>query len=85
MSQMGRLAYTPFQEFPLDLEPGLAVHVVLGDLGRMVRSRWLDGHHQRIAPSPTYPLSALPMEDYEPGSDDAGEVGDQEDYTDATA
>ena len=66
-------------------EPGLAIHVVLGDLGRMVRSRWLDGRRQRIAPALAYPLSALPMTEVEPGSDEADDGGDNENYRDPTA
>ncbi len=63
-------------------EPGSAIHVVLGDLGRTERSRWVDRRHQRVAPSLAYPLSALPMAEVEPAVPDEG---DSEDYSDATA
>ncbi len=42
-------------------EPGLALHVIVGDLDSVERSRWIDGQHERLAPSRTYPLPALPM------------------------
>jgi predicted metal-dependent enzyme (double-stranded beta helix superfamily) len=45
----------------VDDVPGLAVHVIVGDLDTVERSRWIDGHHERLAPSTTYPLTALPM------------------------
>jgi len=40
---------------------GLALHVIAGDLNTTTRSRWLDGHRQRLAPSTIYPLTAMPM------------------------
>ncbi|MFW2382305.1 MAG: hypothetical protein ACN4GZ_11145 [Acidimicrobiales bacterium] len=40
---------------------GLALHVIAGDLSSTIRTRWLDGHRQRLAPSTIYPLTALPM------------------------
>ncbi len=42
-------------------EPGLALHVVVGDLQRTVRTRWLHGERQDLAPSDAYPLTALAM------------------------
>lgn len=42
-------------------EPGLALHVVVGDLRSAQRSRWLDGDRQHLAPSEDYPLTGLPM------------------------
>jgi len=42
-------------------ESGLALHVIIGDLDGVERSRWIDGQHQRVAPSNAYPLTALPM------------------------
>jgi predicted metal-dependent enzyme (double-stranded beta helix superfamily) len=42
-------------------EAGLALHVILGDLTAIERSRWIDGRHERLAPTAAYPLTALPM------------------------
>ena len=44
-----------------DEEPGLALHVVVGDLTSVERSRWIDGERQLLAPTGDYPLTALPM------------------------
>jgi hypothetical protein len=42
-------------------DAGLALHVILGDLTTIERSRWIDGRHERLAPTAAYPLTALPM------------------------
>jgi len=45
----------------IDNDPGLALHVIVGDLDTVERSRWIDGHREVLAPSKAYPLTALPM------------------------
>lgn len=38
-------------------QPGLALHVALGDLGRVARTVWIDGRPVPVEPSRTYPLA----------------------------